>query len=476
MADLRTDFKLLIGGELVDGEDALDVINPATGAVFARCPAAGKAQLDHAVVVARRAGHEWARKSYEERAAVIKRMADVLRANQDMLAELLTREQGKPVGQSRDEIGRAASQSEGMCAIPIPVEKLVEDKERRIELHYRPLGVVGIITPWNAPINLAAGPMVSALYTGNTVIIKPSPYTPLSTLKIGELIRDVFPAGVVNIIAGGDELGRWMSEHPGIDKISFTGSVATGKKVMASAAGTLKRVTLELGGNDPAIVLDDVDPKVVAPKLFFAAFVNSGQVCMAIKRIYAHEKIYDALCDALAEEARKARVGDGLDPQTQYGPIQNRMQYDRVVGILEDTKRSGARILAGGEVPASKPGYFFPPTIVANVDEHSRLVREEQFGPIVPVLKFKDIEDVIRRANDTRYGLAGSVWSHDPERAAAIAARLEVGTAWVNQHRATSPTVPFGGAKESGIGRTYSIIGLKGNMEAQVISVLKQAM
>ena len=474
-AILRTDFKLLIGGELVDGEESLDVINPATGAVFARCPAAGKAQLDHAVAVARHASRAWSGKSFEERAAAIKRMAAVLRANQDTLAELLTREQGKPLGQSRDEIGRAASQSEGMASIAIAVESLLEDAERRIELHYRPLGVVGVITPWNAPINLAAGPLVAALYTGNTVVLKPSPYTPLSTLKLGELLREVFPAGVVNIIAGGDELGEWMTEHPGIDKISFTGSVATGKKVMASAAGTLKRVTLELGGNDPAIVLDDVDPQVVAPKLFFAAFVNSGQVCMAIKRIYAHERIYDALCTALAAEARKARVGDGLDPQTQYGPIQNRMQYDKVVGLLEDTRRHGARILAGGELPA-RPGYFFPPTIVADLDENSRLVREEQFGPIVPVLKFRDIDDVVQHANNTRYGLAGSVWSRDPERAAAIAARLEVGTAWVNQHRATSATVPFGGAKESGIGRQYSILGLKGYMEAQVVSVLKQAM
>jgi acyl-CoA reductase-like NAD-dependent aldehyde dehydrogenase len=476
-ADPRMDYKLLIGGELVDGEEALEVINPASGAVFARCPAAGKGQLDHAVVMARRASPAWAGRSFEERAAAIKRMAGVFRANQDTLAELLTREQGKPISQSRDEIARAASQSEGMAGIPVTVEKLMEDAERRIELHYRPLGVVGIITPWNAPINLAAGPLVAALYTGNTVVLKPSPYTPLCTLRIGELLRDVFPAGVLNVLAGGDGLGHWMTEHPGIDKISFTGSVATGKKVMASAAGTLKRVTLELGGNDAAIVLDDVDPKVVAPKLFFASFVNSGQVCMAVKRIYAHERIYDALCDALVEEARKARVGDGLDPQTQYGPIQNRMQYERVVGILEDTKRSGARILAGGELPSSVPGgYFFPPTIVADIDEHSRLVREEQFGPIVPVLKFRDIDDVIRRANDTRYGLAGSVWSHDPERAAAIAARLEVGTAWVNQHRATSATVPFGGAKESGIGRQYSILGLKENMEAQVISVLKQPM
>jgi acyl-CoA reductase-like NAD-dependent aldehyde dehydrogenase len=475
-ADVRTDFALLIDGQLVSSTGAaLEVINPATGAVFARCPAAGRAELDRAVAAARGAFDSWSATSFEHRAAAIKRMAAVLRSHQDSLGELLTREQGKPIGQARDEIGRAATQSEGMAGIPIPVEKLIEDEQRRIELRYRPLGVVGIITPWNAPINLAAGPLTAALYTGNTVVLKPSPYTPLSTLRLGELLRDVFPPGVVNVLAAGDELGQRMSEHAGIDKISFTGSVATGKKVMASAAGTLKRVTLELGGNDAAIVLDDVDPKTVAPKLFFAACVNSGQVCMAIKRIYAHERIYEALCAALAEEARKARVGDGLDPQTQYGPIQNRMQYEKVVGILEDTRRCGARIVAGGEVP-QRAGYFIAPTIVTDIAEDSRLVREEQFGPVVPVLKFSDVEDAVRRANDTRFGLAGSVWSRDPERAAAIAARLEVGTAWVNQHRATSATVPFGGAKESGLGRQYSVLGLKENMEPQVISVLKQPM
>src|SRR5580698_4488461 len=465
-------FHLLIGGELVGGEESLEVINPATGAMFAHCPAAGKAQLEHAIVTARRAGVTWAAKSFEDRAAAIKVMAAVLRANQDSLAELLTREQGKPVGQSRDEIGRAASQSEGMAAIPVPVEKLVEDAERRIELHYRPLGVVGIITPWNAPINLAAGPLVAALYTGNTVVLKPSPYTPLCTLKIAALLRDAFPPGVLNVVAGGDELGEWMTAHPGIDKISFTGSVATGKQDMASCAGTLKRFTLELGGNDAAIVLDDVDPRAVAPKLFFAAFVNSGQVCMAIKRIYAHESIYEELCTALAEEATKARVGNGLEPGVQLGPIQNKEQYEKVIGILNDTTAQGARILAGGRVPEG-PGYFFPPTVVADIDEHSRLVQEEQFGPIVPVLKFSDEEDALRRANDTRFGLSGSVWSADPERAARLAARLEVGTAWINQHRTTSATVPFGGAKESGMGRQYAALGLKGYMEPRVISVLK---
>lgn len=469
---LRTDFQHLIDGELAGSEQTLEVINPATGEVFARCPAAGRAQLDRAVEAARRAFTAWRGTLFEERAALIGRLASALRAQQDTLAELLTREQGKPLAQARDEIGRAFTQSEGMTRIAIPVETLVDDEKSQIELHYVPLGVVGVITPWNAPVNLAAGPLTAALYTGNTVVLKPSPYTPLTTLKIGEIAREIFPPGVVNVLAGGDELGQWMSEHPGIDKISFTGSVATGKKVMASAATNLKRITLELGGNDAAIVLEDADPQAIAPRMFFACFVNSGQVCMAIKRIYAHEKIYDALCEALAEQARNAKVGDGLDPETQFGPIQNRMQYERVIGILEDTKRRGARILAGGEV-LDRPGYFITPTVVADIAEDSRLVQEEQFGPIVPVMKFSDVEDAIARANDTRYGLSGSVWSADPQRARAIAARLEVGTAWVNQHRATSAFVPFGGAKESGLGRQYSIVGLKGYMEPRVVSVLK---
>jgi acyl-CoA reductase-like NAD-dependent aldehyde dehydrogenase len=469
---LRTDFSLSIGGELEQSAAHLDVINPATGQVFARCPAADRAQLDRTVQAAREAFLAWRKTSYGERAALIKRMSQLLRDNQAALAELLTREQGKPLAQSVAEIERGAAQSDGMVGIEIPVEVLIDDKERHIELRYRPLGVVGIITPWNAPVNLALGPLVSALYTGNTVVLKPSPYTPLATLKVGELIKDVFPPGVVNVLAGGDELGQWMTEHADIDKISFTGSVATGKKVLASAAGTLKRVTLELGGNDPAIILGDVDPKAIAKKVFFASFVNSGQVCMAIKRIYAHESIYDELCDALVAEARKAKVGDGLDPATELGPIQNKMQYDKVVDMIKHTKDSGARFLTGGEIPVG-PGYFLPPTLVTDIADDSRLVQEEQFGPIVPILKFSDLEDAIRRANDTRYGLSGSVWTNDIERGAQIAARLEVGTAWVNQHRATSAFVPFGGAKQSGLGRQYSSLGLKSYMEPEVISVAK---
>ena len=468
--EIRTDFSLLIDGELVAGDDWLDVINPATEQVFARCPAAGDAQLDAAVSAARSAFATWSRLSYEERAGYVRRYTAVLAEHHAALAELLVREQGKPIAQARAELNSCLKQADETVGLQIPVELLVENDTHRIELHYRPLGVIGIITPWNAPAALALGALTSAVYTGNTVVIKPSPYTPLTTLKMGELAREIFPAGVVNVLTGGDELGRRLCEHPGVQKISFTGSVATGKKVIASTAETLKRVTLELGGNDPAIVLEDADPKAIAKKIFFACFVNSGQVCMAIKRIYAHEDVYDELCDALAEEARNAPYGDGLDPENKLGPLQNRMQFDKVVDIFEATKRSGARFLVGGDVP-DRPGYFLPPTYVTDIDDDSRLVTEEQFGPIVPILKFSDLEDAIRRANDTRYGLSGSVWTTDRNRGKAVASQLEVGTAWVNQHRAISAYVPFGGAKESGMGRQHSILGLKGDMEPQVISV-----
>ncbi len=304
-------------------------------------------------------------------------------------------------------------------------------------------------------------------------MLKPSPYTPLTTLKVGGAAEGRVPGRRVNVLAGGDELGAWMTEHTGIDKISFTGSVATGKKVLASAAGTLKRVTLELGGNDPAIILDDVDPKAIAKKVFFASFVNSGQVCMAIKRIYAHEKIYDELCDGARrrgeedEGRRRPRSRHRARPAAEQDAVrQSRRHHQRHEEDRRqdpDGRRNPARARAISCRRRSSP----------TSTTTSRLVQEEQFGPIVPIMKFNDLEDAIRRANDTRYGLSGSVWTNDTKRGAEIAARLEVGTAWVNQHRATSAFVPFGGAKESGLGRQYSSLGLKSYMEPEVVSVAK---
>ena len=410
MIDFDRPYSLLINGQKVKTAAQLDVINPATGAVFAHCPAAGAEQLDAAVSAARTAFPAWRALGFAQRAAYIEKCAAALTAHREPLARLLTQEQGKPVAQSLEEISRAATLSVGMTKIRIEPEVLVDDAERHIELRYLPLGVAGIITPWNAPVNLAAGPLASALYTGNCAIIKPSPFTPLTTLRIGEIFGEILPAGVLSVLAGGDELGALLTSHPGIDKISFTGSVATGKKVMASAAGTLKRVTLELGGNDAAIVLEDVDVAAVAKKLFFAATVNSGQVCMAVKRIYAHEKIYDALCAALANEARGARLGNGLDPATTLGPIQNRRQFDRVLELKEDARAAGGTLIEGDPALTGE-GYFVTPTVVTGLAENSRLVSEEQFGPVFPVMKFSNVDDAIARANDTRFGLAGSVWS-----------------------------------------------------------------
>jgi acyl-CoA reductase-like NAD-dependent aldehyde dehydrogenase len=465
------EFTHTINGRGETSESFFDVINPATGRAFARCPDASGIQLDAAVIAARQAFDSWRALSFEERRGYLNRFGEAFRQRIEDLIPLLVREQGKPLATARAELSYVPWQIERICSIEIRDEVLRDTPQGRVELRYRPLGVVGIITPWNVPVSIAIGRIAQALYTGNTAIQKPSPYTPLTTLRMGEITRDILPPGVLNILAGGDNLGPWITSHPGIDKISFTGSVATGKKVLASAASNLKRVTLELGGNDAAIVLEDVDIEKVAPAIFWAAFANSGQICVAIKRLYVHESIYEPFCKELARLAREAKVGDGMDPEVKIGPIQNKMQFDKVLGFLDDTKRvRGARILEGGKAIEGS-GYFVQPTIVADIREGARLVDEEPFGPILPVIRYSDIEDVIHRANDTRYGLGASVWTSDIARGAAIAARLEAGTTWVNQHSLPDALIPFGGAKESGLGREYSALGLKSYMEAQVIHV-----
>jgi acyl-CoA reductase-like NAD-dependent aldehyde dehydrogenase len=463
-------FTLTIDGRAETSAASFDVVDPSNGEPFARCPDASRSHLDRAVGAARRAFGPWSALSFEERRTHLLRFAEALEKDAETLAPLLTRETGKPLAAARAEIGYASAHLRRLSAIGIESEILRDDAAGRIELRYRPLGVVGILTPWNVPAAIAMGRIAQALYTGNTAVQKPSPFAPLTALAIGEIARHVLPAGVLNVVAGGAELGGWIAAHPDIDKISFTGSVATGKKILAAAAGNLKRVTLELGGNDAAIVLDDVAPETVAPRLFWAAFANCGQICVAIKRLYVPERIYGPMCEVLADIARRVKVGGGFEPGVEIGPIQNAVQYARVLEILEDTKRTGARILCGGHA-LDRPGYFIAPTVVADIREGTRLVDEEPFGPILPVLRYADPEDAIRRANATRYGLGGSVWTKDPERGAAIAARLEVGTAWVNQHVTPEPSIPFGGAKESGLGREYAALGLKNYMEAQVVSV-----
>src|SRR5262249_55364412 len=354
---------------------------------------------------------------------------------------LLTQEQGKPLPQARWEIDWAIGTLRYFAALDLPTVVLKEDTRQKVVRQHKPLGVVAAITPWNLPILLLMIKAAPALLAGNTVVAKPAPTTPLTTLKFGELCARILPPGVVNIIVDQNDLGTALTTHPDVAMVAFTGSTATGKKVMASAAGTLKRLTLELGGNDAAIVLDDVDPKDVALKIDVAATFISGQACIAIKRLYVHESIYDAVCDELGRLARETVVGDGMEPGTQMGPIQNKAQFERVKGFLEDARRHG-KIVAGGSA-LQRDGYFVQPTIVRDIADNARLVREEHFGPAVPVLRFSDLDEVIARANDTEFGLGGSVWSSDPNRAFDVARRIHSGTVWVNQHldvRRTSHT------------------------------------
>ncbi|MDO5621176.1 MAG: aldehyde dehydrogenase family protein [Paracoccus sp. (in: a-proteobacteria)] len=452
-----TDYSLLIGGKLVPGDATMDVINPATEEVLATCPRGSVAQMDQAVAAAKAAFPAWAARPITERRAMLLALADALEAQQDAFARLLTQEQGKPLPEATAEIIYSTVFIRQLAVLDLPVKVIEDSATSRIEQHRMPLGVVGAIIPWNFPLLIICFKIPCALLAGNTVVIKPAPTTPLVTLKLGELMADIFPAGVVNIVTDLNDLGGHLSTHPDVAKVSFTGSTETGRKVMASAAGTLKRLTLELGGNDAAIVLPGADPETVAPGIFGGAFMNAGQVCLAIKRAYVHDSIYDEVVERLAKLANEAVVGDGLQQGTTIGPLQNKMQYDKVQTFLDDARKDG-RIVAGGKV-RDGAGYFIEPTIVADIDDNSRLVTEEQFGPILPVVRYTDPEDALTRANASPWGLGGSVWG---DRAAArqIALRMESGTAWVNKHLDFGPHAPFGGAKQSGIGVEFAEEGL----------------
>jgi len=464
-------YKLLINGEMVDGDLTMDVVNPATEEKLADCPRASESQLNAAVAAAKAAFPAWSKTGIDERKAVVLKIADVVEANAAELAQLLTKEQGKPLEDATTEVYGMAAFCRYFTSLDLPVEVLEDSEGRRVEVHRNPLGVVGAIVPWNFPLILMAFKLPPALIAGNTLVIKPAPTTPLSTLRIAELIQDVAPAGVINFITDANDLGAPMTAHPDVRKISFTGSTETGAKVMAGAAGLLKRITLELGGNDAGIVLDDVNPKEAAQKLFDSAFQNSGQVCIAMKRLYVHENIYDEVCDELATIANDTIIGDGLEQGTKLGPLNNKMQYDKVKALIEDAKKEG-NVIAGGEFP-DKPGYFIRPTIVRDIKEGSRLVDEEQFGPVLPVMSFADESEAIERANASAWGLGGSVWSANPERAYALAEQMDTGTVWINKHAELDPTIPFGGAKMSGLGNELGQEGLQEFTQQKIINMAK---
>ena len=470
-----TDYKNLIDGEMVDNGEWLDVLNPANEQVVGRVPACGKDELDRAVAAARRAFKDWKKTSSEERQKVVQGIAAAIKDNADELYRLLTTEQGKPHAQAQQEIYGAAGLAAAQSTLTLD-DVINQDDDTRLSRTRRvPVGVVGGIVPWNFPIMMAIQKIVPALVAGCTIVLKPSPFTPLTTLRIAELIKDVVPAGTVNIITGEDHLGPMITEHPDIDKITFTGSTATGKKIMEGASGDLKRITLELGGNDASIVLPDADVEKVAEQLFWSSFSNAGQVCIAAKRVYIHKDIYDDLSKAIAEYAKTVVVGDGSQQGTGVGPIQNKKQYERVLELVQDAKDNGYKFLTGGDKDPSGTGYYVPITILDNPPEDARIVAEEQFGPVMPLLKFDSVDEVIERANNSEYGLAGAVWTKDTDKGIEIAEQLETGTVWINEFMHLSPFSPFGGHKQSGFGAEYGVDGLKEFTYPQVITVKRDA-
>lgn len=465
----------LIDGEMVTAGQTFEVVNPANEQVVGLAPACGKEELDRAVSAARRAFKTWRKTSAEERQKVVQGIAATIKENADELFRLLTTEQGKPHAQAQQEIYGAAGLAAAQSTLTLD-DVINQDDDTRLSRTRRvPVGVVGGIVPWNFPVMMAIQKIVPALISGCTIVLKPSPFTPLTTLRIAELIKDVVPAGTVNIITGADELGPLITEHPDIDKITFTGSTATGKKIMEGAAGDLKRITLELGGNDASIVLPDADVEKVAEQLFWSSFSNAGQICVAAKRIYIHEDIYDDLSKAISEYAKGVVVGDGSQQGTGVGPIQNKKQFDRVRELIQDAKDKGYEFLTGGDVDPSGTGYYVPITILDNPPEDARIVAEEQFGPVMPLMKFASVEEAIERANNSEYGLAGAVWTKDTDKGVEIAEQLETGTVWINEFLHISPLAPFGGHKQSGFGAEYGVDGLKEFTYPQVITVKRDA-
>ncbi|UWQ35642.1 aldehyde dehydrogenase family protein (plasmid) [Leisingera sp. M527] len=465
------DYAMLINGEQVSSDQMIDVINPATEAVFARVPHASETQLNQAVAAAKTAQQAWANTPMAERRAKVEALAAAIGEEADELARLITTEQGKPLPEAQGEVAWSQGYLGHTATLELPDRIIQDDAEFRIETRHKPLGVVAGIIAWNFPLLLCCWKIGPALMAGNAIVLKPAPSTPVTALKLGEICARILPPGLVNIITDANDLGPKLTTHPDVAKIGFTGSSETGKRIMASAADTMKRVTLEMGGNDPAIVLPDVDVKAAAEKVYGGAFLNAGQVCLAVKRAYVHSDIYEAFCAELAALAEQAVVDDGMKQGTTIGPIQNKAQFDKIMGFLEDARANG-QIIAGGS-PKDGPGYFVHPTIVRDVTDGQKIVDEEQFGPILPVIRFDSIDDVIARANASDYGLGGSVHSGDTAKAVEVAGRIESGTIWVNQQLNIGPHIPMAGFKGSGLGVEQSVEGLAEYTQMQVINVAR---
>lgn len=449
-----------------------EIREPATGDVLGRAPVHTVADLDAAITAARAAQPAWASRGHAERSAVLVRIAEGLEAAAEPLARLLAREQGKPLNgpNARFEVGACSAWLRATAATVLEDVVVVDDGVRVARLTYRPVGVVAAIGPWNWPLMIGVWQIAPSLRMGNAVVVKPSEYTPLSVLAMVQIMREELPDGLLTALSGDREVGARLASHPGVDKVMFTGSTATGREIVKSSAGNLARLTLELGGNDAGIVLPGADPSAIAEDLFWGAFLNTGQTCAALKRLYVHDSLYEDVIERLAGIAATMPMGLSLDERSLLGPLQNRKQFDIVADLVEDAKGRGNRIVTGGSPATDLGELFYPVTIVADARDGDPLVDTEQFGPVLPVLRYSDIDEAIASANRLDVGLGASVWSSDLAAAEAVAERLEAGTVWINQHGTVHPMMPFGGVKSSGYGLEFGVEGLKSVAVPRVVS------
>lgn len=463
-------FRSLINGECVLGDGSeLSVINPATEDTVATILSASVKQADSAVLAAKVAFPAWSKLKQSERKAFLAQIADITKANMNELANLHASETGKPMADAMFEIGATAGFFEFHAHVPTDALDPIDIPDSDAKAYRLPLGVVAAIVPWNFPMALMAFKVPGALLAGNTVVIKPAPTTPLTTLLWASLINKALPKGVINVVADSGDLGPILSAHKDVRKISFTGSTATGKHIMKSAADDLKRITLELGGNDPAIILEDADLDKITTPLFEAGFMNNGQTCSAVKRVYVHQSKHDDLVKRLSAMADATKIGSPLEDGVKFGPIQNKRQFEVVTELLNDAVKQGAVVEAGGYSPEGT-GYYLRPTVLSGVKDGDRIVDEEQFGPVLPIVSYDDINQVISTINASSFGLGASVWGTNKDDINVVANQIETGSVWINKHFPVAPNVPFGGARQSGVGSELGTQGLLEFTQLKIVS------
>lgn len=482
----RRNHRMLIGGQWVASSNGqtLEVLNPADESLLATVPAATEADVDRAVQAARQAFEApgWAKMRPDQRQRLLLRLADLIEANARTLAEIESLDNGKSVAIAEAvDVALSASYFRYMAGWTTKIEGSTLDvsipfapqNEFVGYTRKEPVGVVGAIVAWNFPLLLASWKLAPALATGCTVVLKPAEQTPLSALYLAELVLQAgFPEGVVNVVTGdGPSVGAPLTRHPGVNKLTFTGSTEVGKLIGKAAMDNMTRITLELGGKSPVIVLEDCDPGVAAAGAAQAIYFNQGQVCCAGSRLYVHKKNYDRVVADLADHANALTIGHGMDPSAQLGPLVSREQLDRVCGYIDIGRQQGAEVVAGGGRAGDK-GYFVKPTVLAKVDQKARVVQEEIFGPVVVAMPYDDLDQVAAWANDTPFGLGASIWSNDLSRVHRLIPKIKSGTVWVNCHNMLDPALPFGGYKQSGFGKEMGRAALDAYLEQKSVLMM----